>query len=91
MSSDKQRATSSKISSASLNQTNSLRKINSAKLTFNDSNTSSVPKNDLLSKEEEYKRLNAELEKKTATLVYEAEKVLKANEKFLLLISSSKL
>ena len=83
MSSDKQRATSSKISSASLNQTNSLRKINSAKLTFNDSNTPNVPKNDLLSKEEEYKRLNAELEKKTATLVYEAEQVLKANERLL--------
>jgi hypothetical protein len=81
MSSDKQRATSSKVSST-LNQTNSLRKTNSAKLTFNDSNTS-VLKNDLLSKEEEYKRLNAELEKKTATLVYEAEQVLKANEKLL--------
>jgi hypothetical protein len=82
MSSDKQRATSSKVSST-LNQTNSLRKTNSAKLTFNDSNITSVPKNDLLSKEEEYKRLNAELEKKTATLVYEAEQVLKANEKLL--------
>lgn len=36
-----------------------------------------------LTKEEEYKRLNAELEKKTANLVYEAEQVLKANEKLL--------
>ena len=39
--------------------------------------------NYLLDKEEEYKRLNDELEKKTATLVYEAEQVLKANEKLL--------
>ena len=37
----------------------------------------------LLHKEEEYKRLNAELEKKTANLVYEAEQVLKANEKLI--------
>ena len=39
--------------------------------------------NQLLNKEEEYKRLNAELEKKTATLVYEADQVLKANERHL--------
>jgi hypothetical protein len=39
--------------------------------------------NYLLDKEEEYKRLNEELEKKTANLVYEAEQVLKANEKLL--------
>ena len=39
--------------------------------------------NDLLSKEEEYKRLNEELEKKTQNLVFEAEQVLKANEKLL--------
>ena len=38
-------------------------------------------KNEFLTKEEEYKRLNDELEKKTANLVYEAEQVLKANEK----------
>ena len=37
----------------------------------------------LQNKEEEYKRLNAELEKKTATLVFEAEQVLRANEKLL--------
>ncbi len=37
----------------------------------------------LLTKEEEYKRLNAELEKKTATLVFEAEQVLRANEKLI--------
>jgi hypothetical protein len=35
----------------------------------------------LLSKEEEYLKLNAELEAKTATLVYEADQVLKENEK----------
>lgn len=40
-------------------------------------------KDDLLTKEEEYKRLNEELEKKTAFLVYEAEQVLKENEKLL--------
>lgn len=40
-------------------------------------------KDDLLTKEEEYKRLNEELEKKTAYLVYEAEQVLKENEKLL--------
>ncbi|RNA31481.1 testis-expressed sequence 9 [Brachionus plicatilis] len=40
-------------------------------------------KDDLLSKEEEYKRLNEELEKKTAHLVYEAEQVLRENEKLL--------
>ena len=37
----------------------------------------------LLSKEEEYLKLNAELEAKTATLVYEADQVLKENEKLL--------
>lgn len=35
----------------------------------------------LLSKEEEYLKLNAELEAKTATLVYEADQVLRENEK----------
>lgn len=38
-------------------------------------------KDDLLSKEEEFKRLNAELEKKTSNIVYEAEQVLKAQER----------
>ena len=37
----------------------------------------------LLNKEEEYLKLNAELEAKTATLVYEADQVLKENEKLL--------
>lgn len=40
-------------------------------------------RNILLDKEEEYKKLNAELEKKTANLVFEAEQVLKANEKLI--------
>ena len=40
-------------------------------------------RNTLLNKEEEYKKLNAELEKKTANLVFEAEQVLKANEKLI--------
>jgi len=58
-----------------LRQTSSAKPPPTTKLT-NDSNY-------LLNKEEEYKRLNDELEKKTATLVYEAEQVLKANEKLL--------
>lgn len=41
----------------------------------------SAKKDDLLSKEEEFKRLNAELEKKTTNIVYEAEQVLKAQER----------
>ncbi|XP_064645510.1 testis-expressed protein 9-like [Lineus longissimus] len=38
------------------------------------------PSNDLLRKEEEYKRLNAELEAKTASLLNEAEEVMKGQE-----------
>jgi hypothetical protein len=41
------------------------------------------PLSSLMSKEEEYLKLNAELEAKTATLVYEADQVLKENEKLL--------
>ena len=65
----------------SSNATNTLRQTSSAK-----PNKLTQPNNEsnyLLDKEEEYKRLNDELEKKTATLVYEAEQVLKANEKLL--------
>ncbi len=54
------------------------RQATSAKL-----NAGATKKDEFLNKEEEYKRLNAELEKKTANLVYEAEQVLKANEKLL--------
>ena len=43
--------------------------------------SATVKKDDLLSKEEEFKRLNAELEKKTTNIVYEAEQVLKAQER----------
>lgn len=43
--------------------------------------SSTTKKDDLLSKEEEFKRLNAELEKKTTSIVYEAEQVLRAQEK----------
>ncbi len=49
----------------------------------NTSNNEPPVNNTLLTKEEEYKRLNAELEKKTANLVFEAEQVLKANEKLI--------
>lgn len=45
------------------------------------SGKSSTKKDDLLSKEEEFKRLNAELEKKTTNIVYEAEQMLKAQER----------
>jgi hypothetical protein len=76
-------------SGSSLRQTS-----NSSKLTFNGNNNNNNNNNSndashtdtrstLLNKEEEYKRLNAELEKKTANLVYEAEQVLKANEKLI--------
>ncbi|CAF0812083.1 unnamed protein product [Brachionus calyciflorus] len=53
------------------------RKLSSSQLDFPNK------KDDLLTKEEEYKRMNEELEKKTAHLVFEAEQVLKANERFL--------
>lgn len=44
-------------------------------------NSSKTKKDDLLSKEEEFKRLNDELEKKTNNIVYEAEQILKAHER----------
>ena len=69
------------MSKDSQQRRSSMSKNNSSRLTFN---SSAEPiKNHLLTKEEEYKRLNAELEKKTATLVFEAEQVLKANERLL--------
>uniref|UniRef100_UPI00398F5A17 testis-expressed protein 9 n=1 Tax=Pristiophorus japonicus TaxID=55135 RepID=UPI00398F5A17 len=42
-----------------------------------------TPSRDLLAKEEEYKRLNAELEAKTAELVRQAEEVMKGQEQML--------
>lgn len=45
------------------------------------SSSSVSKKDDLLSKEEEFKRLNAELEKKTNNIVYQADQVLKAHER----------
>ncbi|KAM8972250.1 testis-expressed protein 9 [Pelodytes ibericus] len=42
-----------------------------------------TPKDNLLAKEEEYKRLNAELEAKTAELVREAEEVMRDQQKIL--------
>jgi hypothetical protein len=68
--SQRQQSSSSKSSS---NTTLNSRQTNSGK--------NKEMKNEFLTKEEEYKRLNDELEKKTANLVYEAEQVLKANEK----------
>ncbi len=57
---------------------------NSSKLTFNvKSEQATSSKSALESKEEEYKRLNEELEKKTAHLVFEAEQALRANEKLI--------
>lgn len=59
---------------------------NSSKLTFNnnsDDQRATSSKSALETKEEEYKRLNEELEKKTANLVFEAEQALKANEKLI--------
>ena len=75
MSFNQKRASSSK--SGTGNVVSGLRQTASAKI----SSTGEDSKSHLLNKEEEYKRLNAELEKKTATLVYEAEQVLKANER----------
>lgn len=77
--SDVKRASSSKTIStnSALNNSNlKLRQVASAKITFN-SNAHADP---LLSKEEEYRRLNEELERKTAALVRDAEEALKANE-----------
>jgi hypothetical protein len=75
------RTTSSKFpSNSSYTSHLGQRQAASAKL---DAAASNTKKDELLNKEEEYKRLNAELEKKTANLVYEAEQVLKANEKLL--------
>lgn len=60
---------------------------NSSKLTFNNSDDqqqrATSSKTALETKEEEYKRLNEELEKKTANLVFEAEQALKANERLI--------
>lgn len=58
---------------------------NSSKLTFNncEDQRATSSKSALETKEEEYKRLNEELEKKTANLVFEAEQALKANEKLI--------
>ncbi len=78
--SDQKRATSSKPVASTVSSSAKLRQVSSAKLTFNNNDISTM---NLLDKEEEYKRLNAELEKKTANLVYEAEQVLKANEKLI--------
>lgn len=77
--SDSKRASSSKTTTNTASTNSKLRQVSSAKITFNTDTTTM----NLLNKEEEYKRLNAELEKKTATLVYEAEQVLKANEKLI--------
>jgi hypothetical protein len=78
--SDQKRANSSKPVTSTVSSSAKLRQVSSAKLTFNNNDISTM---NLLDKEEEYKRLNAELEKKTANLVYEAEQVLKANEKLI--------
>ena len=79
--SDQKRASSSKPTTVSSTTTAAkLRQVSSAKITFNTNDNVSL---NLLNKEEEYKRLNAELERKTATLVFEAEQVLKANEKLI--------
>jgi hypothetical protein len=75
------RVGSSKLPSSSSYLSNlNQRQVTSAKY---DVAATATKKDEFLNKEEEYKRLNAELEKKTANLVYEAEQVLKANEKLL--------
>lgn len=68
------------MSAANRRNASGLRQVsNTSKLSFN----TEPPLSSLQTKEEEYKRLNAELEKKTANLVFEAEQVLKANEKLI--------
>lgn len=72
------------MSAANRRNTSGLRQVaTSSKLSFSNTDPAHNSNNPLLTKEEEYKRLNAELEKKTANLVFEAEQVLKANEKLI--------
>ena len=58
--SDQKRANSSKPVTSTVSSSAKLRQVSSAKLTFNNNDISTM---NLLDKEEEYKRLNAELEK----------------------------
>ena len=76
------RATSSKLPLNTSSYTLNLNQRQATSAKYDPTNVG-AKKDELRDKEEEYKRLNAELEKKTANLVYEAEQVLKANEKLL--------
>lgn len=81
MSASSQRRTTSAVSAKSLKQQS--KSANATATTTTTGGGLSSASSGLMSKEEEYLRLNAELEAKTATLVYEADQVLKENEKLL--------